>query len=246
MSGLHGLADAALYYWATDLNPALANKISPSMVDFVGSPTDQFWNPKNDPAAWQHMVNYSIGLGLKQTLVKNCSFYDNSTNSYSNDPNNPTPGCPVWAGDVYGGGVDGYDGLKEGKRNWPRIDDTPGGNDAPDGHVYDLWHMAINSRGKFYSADNPDELKKAFQDVINTISSTASSGGGSRVSANIARIQETNATVFVARFNADWSGTLQAFPIDPQEGTLSSTASWEAGVLIPEVDPIVQTTFGRI
>lgn len=229
----NGLADTALYYWATDLNPALANKIPPSMIDFTGSPNDQFWNPKNDPATWQHMVNYSIGLGLKQTLVKNCSYYNNDTGSYSNDPNNPTPGCPVWAGDTYAGGVDGYDGLKNGVRNWPKIDDTPGTNDAPDGHVYDLWHMAINSRGKFYSADSPDELVKAFQDVMNTISSTASSGGGARVSSNIARIQETNATAFVARFNADWSGTLQAFPIDPTEGTLGTTASWEAGSLIP-------------
>ena len=25
---------------------------------------DIFWNPKNDPANWQHMVNYTIGLGV--------------------------------------------------------------------------------------------------------------------------------------------------------------------------------------
>lgn len=222
-SNANDLADTAFYYWANDLYPGLANALSPNMIDFSGDSKEQFWNPKNDPATWQHMVNYAIGLGLSQTLVKDCN-YSESTD----DPNNPKPGCPVWTGSTYTGG---YDGLKAGTLNWPKINQSSVGDD-PDGHVYDLWHMAINSRGKFYSADNPDDLVKAFKDVINTISSAAASGGGARVSSNVARITESNPTAFVARFNADWSGTLQAFPIDPEDGTLGTTAYWEAGSLI--------------
>lgn len=222
-SNSNSLADTAFYYWAKDLNTSLADKLSPSMVDFSGTSTVQFWNPKNDPATWQHMVNYPIGLGLSQTLVKEC-YYSETVK----DPNNPTPGCPVWTGSTYTGG---YDGLKNGDLNWPKINESASGDD-PDGHVYDLWHMAINSRGKFYSADNPDELIKAFQDVINTISSAAASGGGAKVSSNVARVTEANPTAFVARFNADWSGTLQAFPFNV-DGSLGSTPYWEAGGLIP-------------
>ncbi len=222
-SNSNSLADTALYYWAKDLNTSLADKLSPSMVDFSGTSTVQFWNPKNDPATWQHMVNYPIGLGLSQTLVKLCDY-----SGTKDDPNNPTPGCPVWTGSTYTGG---YDGLSKGTLNWPKINESSSGDD-PDGHVYDLWHMAINSRGKFYSADNPDDLIKAFQDVINTISSAAASGGGAKVSSNVARITEANPTAFVARFNADWSGTLQAFPFNV-DGSLGATPYWEAGRLIP-------------
>lgn len=218
------LADTAFYYWAIDLRSGLDNKLSPNMIDFSGTTNDQFWNPKNDPATWQHMVNYAIGLGLSQTLVKDCSF-----SSTTPDPNSTTPGCPVWAGSTYAGG---YAGLKNGTLNWPKISTSPTAGDEPDGHVYDLWHMAINSRGKFYSADSPADVVAAFKDVIDTVSSTAASGGGSAVSSNVARTTEAGATAFVARFNADWSGTLQAFAL-AIDGTLGATAYWEAGSLIP-------------
>lgn len=218
------LADTAFYYWATDLRSGLANKLSPNMIDFSGTATDQFWNPKNDPATWQHMVNYAIGLGLSQVLTSDCAF-----SSSTKDPNNPSPGCPVWAGSTYAGG---YAGLKNGTLNWPKISTSPPAGNEPDGHVYDLWHMAINSRGKFYSADSPADVVAAFKDVIDTVSSTAASGGGSAVSSNVARTTEAGATAFVARFNADWSGTLQAFAL-AIDGTLGITPYWEAGSLIP-------------
>ena len=47
------LADVAMYYWNHDLNTALANGVTPT---------------SNDPAFWQHMVNYTIGFGVKGTL----------------------------------------------------------------------------------------------------------------------------------------------------------------------------------
>lgn len=106
----NNLADTAFYYWAIDLRSGLDNKLSPNMIDFSGTTNDQFWNPKNDPATWQHMVNYAIGLGLSQTLVKDCSSLTTP------DPNSTTPGCPVWSGSTYAGG---YAGLKNGTLNWP-------------------------------------------------------------------------------------------------------------------------------
>ena len=239
------LSDTALYYWAQDLRPDLDNKISPTSRDFLGTETDQFWNPKNDPATWQHMVNYTIGLGLSASLVPGCYFRTGSIattpSTLIRDPNNPTPGCPAWQGDMYAGD---YDDLVAGTLNWPRINSiNPTLNEEPDGHVYELWHAAINSRGKFYSADNPDELVKAFQDVMDTVSAAAAPGGGSGVSSNVTKTTETGATAFVAKFKADWSGTLEAFPLN-QDGTLGTTGAagteipfWEAGSLIPPGNP---------
>lgn len=62
------LADIAFYYWRTDLrsstvgSPALTDDISPSFT--VGDATTDYWNYKNNPATWQHMVNFTVGLGV--------------------------------------------------------------------------------------------------------------------------------------------------------------------------------------
>ncbi|MFT0211199.1 PilC/PilY family type IV pilus protein [Pseudomonas sp. F1_0610] len=58
----NSLAYTALYYWATDLYKGEDN-----VVPFYQDGTD-YWNPKNDPATWQHMTNFIVGLGLTKGL----------------------------------------------------------------------------------------------------------------------------------------------------------------------------------
>lgn len=72
------LADAAFYYWATDLRgAALTNNVRTNYTITSGSPTQNYWNPVNDPANWQHMVNFTIGLGIDGTLVNDTATYNN-------------------------------------------------------------------------------------------------------------------------------------------------------------------------
>ncbi len=47
------LADAAMYYWRTDLRTDLLNKVQPT---------------SSNPAYWQHMVTYGVGLGVTGTV----------------------------------------------------------------------------------------------------------------------------------------------------------------------------------
>ena len=71
------LARIAFAYWATDLRPDLVNNVPPFYSDrtlgVTGSPIpppppaiadEIYWNPVNDPATWQHMVNFTVGLGV--------------------------------------------------------------------------------------------------------------------------------------------------------------------------------------
>ena len=228
----NSLADTAFYYWATDLQLGINNNVPQHMIDSSGDSATQYWNPRNDPASWQHMVNFTIGLGLSASLTSNCYL---NPQKLTKDPNNPNPGCPT-LGD--------FENLKKGTKNWPQIDPNIGSNygQEPDGHVYDLWHAAINSRGKFYSADNPSDVVAAFQDVIDTISSSAKAGGGSRISTNVANTDEPDATAFVAGFNADWIGELEARVLNTDgtfktitnpDGSVSYVTWWKAGSLIP-------------
>ncbi|KAA3650043.1 MAG: hypothetical protein DWQ11_17290 [Proteobacteria bacterium] len=97
------LADVAFYYWANDLS-SLANddslkympvKTNETVTSIDGSASvtlTPFWNPKNDPASWQHMTTFTIGLGLSTWL--------------GND----------WTGDTWGGA---YRDFVTGVRAWP-------------------------------------------------------------------------------------------------------------------------------
>lgn len=77
------LARIAFAYWATDLrgptNGPLENNVPPFFGDRATGVTatavtgpipnpaavpEIYWNPANDPATWQHMVNYTVGLGV--------------------------------------------------------------------------------------------------------------------------------------------------------------------------------------
>lgn len=81
-SGVHAsrLSDVAFYYWATDLQPSIPNEVPARWADFNGQKNHYqtndenfgtlsapailtpYWNPRNNPATWQNMVNYTIGF----------------------------------------------------------------------------------------------------------------------------------------------------------------------------------------
>ena len=217
------MADIAYYFWKTDLRTNLSNTVMPSIVQYYSdaascSPSSasfvypppasckQFWDARNDPQVQQHLVNYMIGFGLSGFLKNVDLTYDRGATE------------PTFSGS--------YADLQKGTKIWPTT------SADKDGNVADLWHAALNSRGKFYSADSPDDVVNAFQKILNTISAQAASGGGAKVASNFARLSEANPTAFLARFNDDWSGTLEAFPFN-LDGTLGTTHYWEAGSLIP-------------
>lgn len=136
------LADFAFYYWATDANPSLPNTIKTN-------PDAPYWDPRNDPATWQHLVTFTIGLGLGRGLKAD--------------------GLP-WEGSTFAG--PGYAALVSGAKAWP-----PAAATAPNNanNVYDLWHAAINSRGQFFSAESPDTIVDAFAQILSRIGGSEAS-----------------------------------------------------------------------
>lgn len=77
-------SDLAFHYWATDLRTTLDNKVPAFLPDrstgVTGDVVDTtkiadlrsvpeiYWNPKNDPATWQHVVQFFIGFGVDGML----------------------------------------------------------------------------------------------------------------------------------------------------------------------------------
>lgn len=189
------LADLAFHYWATDASD-LDDDVKPVVLAPNASDTAaQYWNPKNDPANWQHLTTYTIGLGLSSSLT--------------------AAGIP-WTGDTHAGA--GYEALVSGTR-WPEAGEGKSEN------VYDLWHTAINSRGEFFSADSPDTVVAAFNQIISRISNRKTSAGAPGVTASVVEDSLTR-EVYETQLNSeDWSGNLTKFGIDTN-GT--RTEIWDA------------------
>ncbi|MGB4074184.1 pilus assembly protein [Pseudomonas sp.] len=136
------LADLAMHYWSTDLKSTLDNRLKPFVIDKSGTELQNFWNPRNNPATWQHMVNFTVGLGLTAGLKQSGLEWDSNLGTF---------------------GSPSYTGLANGTIAWP----APAADSA--NNVSDLWHAAINSRGEFFSADSPESVVQAFSDIMSRI-----------------------------------------------------------------------------
>lgn len=210
------LADIAMYYWATDLRGNLDNTMIPYTVDRTGTDAQKFWNPKNNPANWQHMVNYTVGMGLSEGLSKRKLVWNDTTDT-----------APTYSGS--------YDGLRNGSLIWPTANTnadntTADPNPNNDWKVADLWHAALNSRGQFFSADKPDDLNKAFVSILGSIKSA--SGQSSAPAQNSSRLN-TDTVIYQAGFSTlDWTGTLTAYRLNSSTGAIDSTL-WEAESVLP-------------
>jgi len=211
------LADVAMNYWATDLYSALDNEVKPYLPYRGGSDSDNFWDPRNNPATWQSMSNFMVALGLSNSMDK------------SSLP---------WAGAAFEGV--GYSNLKSGT-SWPKASSDDNNN------VYDLWHAAINSRGDFFSAESPEDLTAAFKDILNRIaerqSTAAAAGSSTSVSADDPSDPYgqviLNRAFFPEFDSADWSGDVKRKDIQRVlgSGLYQRTQEWSAREKLNGVTP---------
>lgn len=158
-SASNTLADIAMYYWNRDLRTDLANRVAPDL---------------DNPAYWQNMVNFTVGLGVNGTLA--------------------FPGD--WAA------------LQAGTKSWPSTvsANTPSAVD-------DLWHAAVNSRGEYFSATNPQEFSEGLSQILNSVALRSESSSAT-IAANSTRL-DTGTLIYQASFDSsDWSGKLRALNLN--------------------------------
>lgn len=116
-------------------------------------------------------------------------------------------------------------GLTNGSLSWPQ----PG--DDRQANIDDLWHAALNSRGEFVVASDPDAFAKALSNALDAIGGRL--GSGTALAANSTKL-ETGTTTFQAQyFSANWSGDLKAYAINATTGAVSAEPIWSANALIP-------------
>jgi len=196
-TGGRGLADNAFYYWSKDLRTDLANNVPASYGDLtVGvsgpatplgateDPKDRpeiYWNPANDPATWQHLVQYMVAFGVDGSMPNPEAIAGFRTNPIENNPATALPwSWPSWP--------------VEGGESPQKIDDT--------------WHAALNSRGEFFSTRSPQDLIDALNSVFLSISKRTSSN--TPVSLSSGLLTSTTLGYQTLFDTSDWSGRMLA------------------------------------
>ena len=185
--GAGTLADVAMYYYKTDL------RTSGSFA------TNNVPVTNKDSNAAQHMVTFTLGLGLDGELTYRSDYETASTGDFAS--------------------------IKAGLKNWPSPrGDTPSALD-------DLWHAAVNGRGSFFSARDPDTLSTALTETLSGLQTRIGAGAAAATS-NLQPVAGDN-FAFTAQYQtSDWIGDLKAKTIDLSSGIVSAVTLWSASSLL--------------
>ena len=204
------LADWAFQSWATNLS-GLENGVvptdeyvnAPNSESFVSKAIPKYWNPKYDPATWQHLVTYTIGYGVEATSWSDAKYVV------------PTQTVPYgWDGS--------FPNFMTATPMWPRIQlEDPNS-------TLDLWHAAINGRGRFYAVKQTEDLRAAFQSILQKINDESSNGVAGISASSSANVYD-KVGLFTAGYDSTkgWAGYVSADQYDT-DGAIASSTAWGA------------------
>lgn len=203
------LADIGFYYWARDLRTDLSNTVPPYLPDKTTGVTggtalgpgdsaldntEIYFNPANDPATWQHVVQFMVTLGVAGTL------------NYPGDLGALRRGQATSAGST---------GWPLPVRNQPEaIDDT--------------WHAAVNSRGSYFSAANPNDLVEHLTDVVSSILQRR--GASTALSVTLPILTSGTEGFRAGYDTSDWAGFLTKQTLDANGST--GRVVWDASCIL--------------
>lgn len=213
-AGQNTMANIAFHYWATDLRP-----------DFIG-------NPQKELKVSPYLVDRTTGITGATPLNPGDEWRDNDE-VYWNPVNDPAS-WPHLVQFMIGFGVSGsipktdanYLRLRKGQITWPAMAGGGSyvGTNSPQ-KIDDMWHAAINSRGQFFAASNPDELIQALQDIIASV--VAQSSASTPASVSLPILTGSDSGYQGGYDTTGWPGSLRRYAIDA--GGSPGTLYWDAG-----------------
>ncbi len=164
--------------------------------------------PQNacDDNTRQHLVTYGLSFGVKGELDPSYeSYHPCLLDVINNDPN--APPAPQWQ--------------------------DPNSCSSCGKKIDDLWHAAVDGRGEFISAANPEQLIEALSDIISNINGRMASGAA--VSINSEKLTEGSVLYQSSYDSSNWTGDLKAYNLNAETGELSDPI-WEAKTRLLDQD----------
>jgi type IV pilus assembly protein PilY1 len=154
-----------------------------------------------DIAPHQHMTTFGVGMGVSGSLLFHPNYLER------------------------GNSID-YDAIIDGDpvttpNQWP----TP----TPDTEttIDDMWHAAVNGKGRFFSAQNPVALASGLTEVLSSVQRRIGAGAAAATS-NLQPVAGDN-FAFTAQYQTvEWSGDLKARTIGLTDGVISARELWSA------------------
>ena len=182
------LADVAMKYWRTDLRSATANEV----------PTNA-----EDPAFWQHMTTFTLGLGF--------------TPQYADGTQIPMDQVFAWANGDSSKAISNF--------TWPQ----PSADSI--NNIADLAHAAVNGHGGFYSATSPEAFANGLKEALKRAAERV--GTGASLAANSTQLQTGTVAYQANYWTAKWKGDLKALAVDSTSGAIATSPTWTASGKLP-------------
>lgn len=203
----NSLADVAQYYYKTDLR----NSTLSNCTGALG--TDVCDN--NVPSTGSGVEDDKAQWQHMTTLTMGLGLSGNL--SYS----------PTYKSDIAGT----FANIRTGSINWPvPVADSPTALD-------DLWHAAVNGRGQYFSAGNPDSVVNSLTTALAGVSARIASAAAAATS-NLEPVAGDNFAYTAKYVTQKWTGELEAHEIvlqdefDPVTHALTASAGTVRGTVV--------------
>lgn len=199
------LADIAYYYYTSDLRNSSLGNCANNGGTGSNLCEDNVRGSGADQSSKQHMTTYTIGLGVGGTI--------NYESDYETAPDISR--------------VRQYYDIADGSINWPK----PSSSDAA--KIDDVWHAAVNGRGRYYSASNSTSLYQGIRQALSGL--RVQTGAASAAATSSLEPIAGDSAIYVALYETvTWTGDVKAYSIDPVTGSLDSTVAWSARTELDE------------
>ena len=203
------LADVAMYYYETDLRTTALGNCASTLNGMPGGiPSDVCLNNLTPSGADDAPHQHMTTFTLGMGVGGLLPYQDNYLTAASGS----------------------YYNILQGTAQWPAA-----GASASAENIDDLWHAAVNGRGRYFSAGDPSTLAQSLTTTLQSINVLTGSGSGA--AASTLRPVTGDNSVFIAKYQTvNWVGDVVALSINPQTGETTGQLWSAAQVLQARVD----------
>jgi type IV pilus assembly protein PilY1 len=205
------LSDVAEYYYITDLrDSSLGNNLS-NAPSFVGTDISANNVPSSgrDSASWQHMTTFTLGLGARGQMVFSPTYLTDTSGDFASVNGGLLASSTICTWEAVGSIC-----------NWP----IPNVSGIP-ANIDDLWHAAVDGRGTYFSATNPNMLAMGLSTALAQVS--ARTGGAAAATTSNPNVTSGDNFVFSSSFESvNWTGQLIRQTLDLTSGAINPSPDW--------------------
>lgn len=196
------LADVAMYYYETDLRPGSCTLC-----------TDNVFTSGKDNNKKQHMTTFTLGLGASGWMNYSSAYNSNGSEDFNAVSLGSEASSTVCTWQASGTIC-----------NWP-IPGMTGGGDGFIANIDDLWHAAIDGRGAYFSATNPESLSSGLSNALAAIN-TRKGAAAAAATSTLNPVANNNYNYLASYSTVSWKGNLEAREINTETGDISKNATW--------------------